>query len=52
MDGACNVYGRGGHTRIWWGNLRERDHMEELGIDGRIILKSIFKEWDGVHGLD
>jgi len=24
---------------FWWGNLRERDHLEDSGIDGRIILK-------------
>jgi hypothetical protein len=24
---------------IWWGGLRERDHLENLGVDGRIILK-------------
>jgi hypothetical protein len=24
---------------FWWGNLRERDHLEDTGIDGRIILK-------------
>jgi len=27
------------HTGFWWGNLRERDHLEELGDDRRIILK-------------
>jgi hypothetical protein len=28
------------HKGIWWGNLkeRERDHTEDLNIDGRIIL--------------
>jgi hypothetical protein len=25
-------------TGFWWGNLRERDHLEDQGIDGRIIL--------------
>jgi hypothetical protein len=27
------------HTGFWWGNLREGDHLEDRGIDGRIILK-------------
>ena len=30
---------------FWWGNLRERDHLEDLGMEGRIILKLIFKRW-------
>jgi hypothetical protein len=25
--------------RIWWENFRERDYLEHLGIDGRMILK-------------
>jgi hypothetical protein len=27
------------YTGFWWGNLRERGHLEDPGIDGRIILR-------------
>jgi len=41
------------HKGFSWGNLRERDHWGDPGVDGRIILRWIFKEWDGRrHGLD
>jgi len=31
--------------------LRERDHLEKLGVDGRIILDWIFREigWEGMN---
>ena len=32
------------------GNLRKRDHLENLGVDGRIIQKWIFEKLDG--GVD
>jgi len=35
------------HAGLWWGNLRERGHLEDIGIDGGIILKCIFKKWVG-----
>jgi len=35
-----------------WGNLSERDHLEDPGIDGRIILSWFFWKWEGRHGLD
>jgi len=33
------------YTGFWWGNLRERDHLEDLSVDGRIILKEV--RWGG-----
>jgi hypothetical protein len=33
------------HTEFWRGNLRERDHSEDLGLDGRIIIKWTFRKW-------
>jgi hypothetical protein len=27
------------YTGFWWGNPRERNHLEDPGIDGRIILR-------------
>jgi len=33
------LYGESrGVYRIWLGNLRERDHLKDTGIDGRKIL--------------
>ena len=30
----------------------ERGDVEDLSVEGKIILKCIFKGWDGGHGLD
>ena len=35
------------HTRFWLGNLKAREHLEYLGIDGRIILKLMLKKETG-----
>jgi len=45
MGGACSTY-----WGFWWGNVRKRDHLEDPGVDGRIILTWIFRKWVG--GMD
>jgi len=35
------------YTGFWCGNPRERDHLEGPSVDGRIILRWIFRKWDG-----
>jgi hypothetical protein len=37
---------------FWWGNLREIDHLENPGVDGRIILRWIFRKCMRGHGMD
>jgi len=39
------------YTGFWWGYLRERDHLKDLGVNGRIILRCIIGKWD-VGGMD
>jgi len=44
MGEACSTYGeRIGVFRILVGNLKERDHLEETSVDGRIILRWVFR---------
>jgi len=31
---------------FWWGNVWERDHLEDPCVDGSIILRWIFRKWD------
>jgi hypothetical protein len=54
MRGARHVarMGRGKvHTGFWRGNLRERDHLEDPGIGGRIVLRWIYRKW-GCGSMD
>jgi len=40
------------NTGFWWRNLRKINHMEDIRIDGRTILRWMLRKWDGGHGLD
>ena len=46
MGRTCSVYG----GEEMWENLRKGDHLEDPGVDRRIILKWILEKWDG--GMD
>jgi hypothetical protein len=39
------------YTRVWWGNPRGKDKLENPGVDGRIILKMDLQEV-GCGGMD
>jgi hypothetical protein len=44
------------YTGFWWGNLRERDHLGDPGVEGRVILRWIFRKlevgvWTGSSWL-
>jgi hypothetical protein len=53
MGGACSAYGgrEETYTGFRCGNLRERDYCGNPDVDGRIILRWIFRKWD-VGGMD
>jgi hypothetical protein len=47
MGGTCSSDGEGrgeARARFCWGNLRERDHAGDPGLDGRIMLRWIFRK--------
>ena len=51
MDGAGSTYG--GQERCIQGFFLEKpegkSHLEDPGVDGRIILRYIFRKWDGAR---
>ena len=53
MGRTCSTYGkRGGVYRLLVGKPEGKRQLEETGVDGRIILRWIFRKWDVGHGLD
>jgi hypothetical protein len=50
MGEKCSAYGGGEGRKLVYrvlvGNLRERDHWRDPGVDGRIILKWMLSKWD------
>jgi hypothetical protein len=53
MGGACSTYWeRRGVYRVLVENLRERDHLEDPRVDGRIIIRWIFRKLVWGYGLD
>jgi len=39
------------YTGFWWGNLKERVHLGDPGVDGSLLLRWILRKWD-VGGMD
>jgi len=47
MDVACSTYGeRRSVYRVLVGKPEGRDHLEDPGVDGSLILRWIFRKWD------
>jgi len=49
---CCNMGIGEVYTGFWLGDLRDGDHLEDSGIDGKILLKWNFRKWVGGHGLE
>jgi hypothetical protein len=43
---VANMGEKRGYIGFWWGNLREMDRLGDRGIQGRIVIRWIFRKWD------
>ena len=47
MGRVCSMYGEiRSLYRILMGKHEGKNHLEDQGVDGRIILRCIFRKWD------
>jgi len=46
MRWAGHVTRVGERRGFWWGNLRGKNHLGDPNVDGRIVLKWLFRKWD------
>jgi hypothetical protein len=47
MGRACSAYGEGRDVyRVFVGKLEGKRPLVDPGVDGRIILRRIFRKWD------
>jgi len=47
MGGYLASMGRGeAYTGCWWGKLTERVYSEDPGVDGKMMIRWIFRKWD------
>jgi len=46
MGKAYGTYGRKAYTGFWWGHQKERDRLEDSGVDQKIILRWIIRKGD------
>jgi hypothetical protein len=52
MGGACGTYGGDvSCIEVLVGESEGKNHLENLGVDRRIILTYIFKVWYGKRGM-
>jgi hypothetical protein len=43
----CHVWNtRNVHAGFWWGDLRETQHLGNVGVAAKTILKWFFEKWD------